>query len=498
MKNLKKFKMKKLILFTVTPVTLLAVGGTTTAVVLNNTKHVNAEKTDIISVFSKLSTWASDVAQGASPAMTAENCLNGEVFTGAGIRESNKNFVWDADNLLYYLQQQVNAVETTTANPAIVNELDVVFQPNYNTDQANNKWQKVTISANQHSVNYSGSINLYYYLDKTDYKRDLSTDFTNTEIDMSAMDAYASVYAPTNTQILNAIKSKNSNLNINSAHIQYCLDTTAATPNWVDWATFDAATGSYKTTNTAGVNGTAADETNWFSLWSTAGHYGRTAAEKSTLKGALRLISNSQISSCYPQNSSVEFSITFARPFIYDQQGWGSSTAWGKDKKHEYIVTPDERNFKTTFVQAYGDGTTYPWFTKLNKLPDSWSFTKVSVDSKLYANFQMDGTNPYFAAFTSEASKKNHFLYEVKSKIDFAATYGKFWPTEGVSFYAHPTQNDVVSYLTYMIAKDTSVDPVYWAEVTISINTSTKTITLSVRNSLHYNDSDLTLTYTIG
>ena len=160
--------------------------------------------------------------------------------------------------------------------------------------------------------------------------------------------------------------------------------------------------------------------------------------------------------------------------------------------------TPDEGNFKTTFVQAYGDGNTYPWFTKLNKVPDSWSFTRVSDDSKLYANFQMDGTNPYFAAFTSEPSKKNYFLYEVMSKIDFAATYGKFWPTEGVNFYANPTQNDVVSYLTYMVAKDTEVDPIYWAEVTISINTSDKTITLSVPNSLHYNGSNLTLKYTIG
>ena len=84
------------------------------------------------------------------------------------------------------------------------------------------------------------------------------------------------------------------------------------------------------------------------------------------------------------------------------------------------------------------------------------------------------------------------------SKIDFAATYGKFWPTEGVNFYANPTQNDVVSYLTYMVAKDTEVDPIYWAEVTISINTSDKTITLSVPNSLHYNGSNLTLKYTIG
>ncbi|MDE6476897.1 MAG: hypothetical protein K2L48_01700 [Mycoplasmoidaceae bacterium] len=81
----------------------------------------------------------------------------------------------------------------------------------------------------QHSTNYTGSVKFYFYLDKSDEVRSLSEDFTNTNIDMTAGE-YANDIAPTNAQILKAIKDKNANLNTNSIHIQYCLNTSEASP----------------------------------------------------------------------------------------------------------------------------------------------------------------------------------------------------------------------------------------------------------------------------
>ncbi len=500
MKNSKKFKMKKIMLFAVAPLAVCGISGIATGVAIAVANDNTEEKTDIKTVFSKLtSVWKEDVSIGSDPVMTNDNCFGGAKFQGEGLREGAKNVIWSKDSLLYYLQQQINTVDED--NKSMVNELTVTFQNNYDKNDAYNKWQEVTLAAMQHSTNYTGSVKFYFYLDKTDQIRSLSEDFTNTDIDMTT-DEYANNFAPSNAQILKAIKDKNENLNTNSVHIQYCLNISESTPTWTDWAEFDESSGSYKTARQAGVNGADAEiAENWKSLWNTNGYYGRKTNE-TTITYALRLIPNPQFSVYSQEPNGVEFTIVFTRPFVYDDENWQSGeNIWSYSNSHQYIVDPDTGNFKTTFTQYYSDIESFPFFEKLNTITDSWYFKKTTKDNKLYAQIVMNQSNPYYASLSDSLDTSNtklFFEYTLLNKIDFKSTYETLIPEGGLEFYTDPSDADIISFFEYKISQQTDLSPIFWQEVTIAIDKTNKKITLSVPNSLHYQGDPLEIAYRLN
>lgn len=484
MKNTKKNKTRKLILGVAMPA-LLLVSGTaaiTSAIVINNNNATLVNVKDLFSQAFADTDWRTDVSVGAEPAMTTESCLGGTAFSGEGFRDPIKrNFVWNKENLLYYLQQIYNqATSSSTSHRSLVNELDVTFQANYDQSVGYNKWQKVTISAQSGSVNYTGSFDYYFYLDKSDVVRTLADDFKDNSITLNVLEGYEENYAPSYAEMLKGIKltATNENLNINAVHVEY-------TTNRTTWTILP-------TTRSESVWGT--NESLWLSLWNPEkASYGDITSEEKTF--GLRLAPNTF--SAYAGCDPIEFSISFARKNITEETGWQST--WNSTTAHEFIVNPDEGNFKTVMAQEYGETAFY---SKLNteKAGNCWSFTNVGSNGEFAIT---TSTNPYYSPISKDDAgvdaTKLQFKYTILNKENFNTLYQSYF-TGFDNFYQKPNVNDVISVVKANMAAQSKTDDIYWSEVTITItetSTAGGTITVSVVNSLHYTGTNFTVNYAL-
>lgn len=305
--------------------------------------------------------------------------------------------------------------------------------------------------------------------------RELGSDFKENLIALDQLEGYQDNFAPTYKEMLNGIKSipNNNSLDINAIHIEYTTDR-------ITWI-------SLPTDGTEGVWGT--NEFLWLNLWNpNKNHYGDITGEESF---GLRLAPNPR--SVYYGSTPVELSISFARKSIIQEQDWQSK--WNASNPHQFIVNPDENNFKTVMGQEYGSTEFY---SRLNtsKAGDCWGFTINGSNGEFAIK---TNANPYYYPIsTSDAgvdASKLRFKYSILNKENFKDLYETYFTD--FSFIVTPTINDVVSIVKNNIVKADKEDDIYWSEVSIAIDSNSQTITVSVPNSLHYTGDSFTKTYTL-
>lgn len=167
---------------------------------------------------------------------------------------------------------------------------------------------------------------------------------------------------------------------------------------------------------------------------------------------------------------------------------------------NKLCCNPDTGNFKTTFTQYYSNQENFPFFEKLNSITDSWYFKKTTKDGKFYAQIVMNETNPYYASLSESLDASNTkllFEYSLLSKIDFKSTYQSLVPAGGLEFYIDPSTADIINFFEYKISQQSELSPIFWQEVTITIDATNKKVILFVPNSLHYEGDPLEISYTL-
>lgn len=305
--------------------------------------------------------------------------------------------------------------------------------------------------------------------------RELGSDFKENLIALDQLEGYQDNFAPTYKEMLNGIKSipNNNSLDINAIHIEYTTDR-------ITWI-------SLPTNGTESVWGT--DESLWLKLWNPIkNQYGDITNQENF---GLRIQPNSY--SKYSSSNPIEFQISFARKNITAEQDWQSK--WNALNPHQFIVNPDENNFKTVLGQEYGSTEFY---SKLNtsKAGDCWGFNIVGSNGEFTIK---TNANPYYhpisASDAGVDASKLRFKYSILNKENFKDLYETYFTD--FSFIVTPTVNDVVSIVKNNIVKTDKEDDIYWSEVSIAIDSNSQTITVSIPNSLHYTGDSFTKTYTL-
>lgn len=305
--------------------------------------------------------------------------------------------------------------------------------------------------------------------------RELGSDFKENLIALDQLEGYQDNFAPTYKEMLNGIKSipNNNSLDINSIHIEYTTDRMT----WI----------SLPTNGTESVWGT--DESLWLNLWNpTKNQYGDITKQENF---GLRIQPNSY--SKYSSSNPIEFQISFARKNITTEQDWQSK--WNASNPHQFVVNPDENNFKTAMGQEYGSTEFYSRLNTL-KAGECWGFTINGSNGEFAIK---TNTNPYYYPISVSDpgvdSSKLRFQYTILNKENFKSLYETYFTN--FSFILAPTVNDVISVVKNNITKAGKQDNIYWSEVSITIDSNSKMITVSVIDSLHYTGDNFTKTYTL-
>ncbi len=422
-------------------------------------------KKDISTVFSafgqskdKNVNWVKDITKFNE--IKKSNSLNYAECKGPGLVESDKEFyAWDADSLLVWLQEKLNAVDNS--NPTIINELECQFEKGYETSRG--KWQKVVISANKFSSRYTGSFNFYYFVNES--LNTLSKDFTNKNLVFDN----TTIYAVNNYDVLLKLKEQNPSLNINNVHLAISTNQTA----YIDWAVKNT-NGTYTTNNNIGVYSNSTN-VEWEKFWNPVnGTYGNDQYK-------IALVPNDG-SWIYDSNQSpIEFNIKINKPSVQNETAF--KNAWKNLSNVVYRIAPDSENVVAKFKEMLLN-------TKLfSKLVFTNNSCQIIVNDDNTVTLSLNDLNPYYAPANISYSLAQTKLIDLKEELTNI--------NYNYVFVQTPSKLEVLLFTENFLRFNSSPIRISENEVDVEITNDTIKFTI-LENSSHFKQGSFSFNYQIA
>ncbi len=415
--------------------------------------------------------WLDDVSTNANPVMDQQNCWTDQPpFSGAGYRSNLVvNSYYTKTTLLQFLNEQIKKNHIYEPYPKLTSkDIDVNYIKPIDSNKKN-VWVGIEISGNSKTANYFGSFMFYYYVADSATKakaravkteRSLKQDFSNNDISYETTKILNKKKSIGEKTLLEAIKSLNPNVDIESIKIQF----NDQSNNWVDWADDDSI-------NTFGVHGN--NPKLFQKLWN----------QDQQCYAGLRLtpITNNIV---YNEQEPINFTLKLYRPNINDiivEKGFVYQTNFKIVPDHQNIETMLREYFAGTKLlemsRAYPEGVNFQIETHNKNKTQTLS---MSINDKL----------PYYSSNADPPTYKIMWWSNQTNEIDFCEKYIKPNMFDGL-FYQKPEVDEVIGIITSL----NKSEKIYWKEINVSITNDTIRFTNNQSEQSHYSKLDKQLIY---